>query len=1646
MLFHTSSRAIRSQLLEFWYLRIGEAKNPGPDEAQPGLLLGCFNPTGLLNKGDLLKYLPSGSQALWGVSESHLSPLGIRKFTKDLSFHDSKLQLLHGSPVPYRSRAVSAIGGKQLGVGFLTNVPAKPLHPSWTLEAWSQSRFHVCTFFIQHKWIHGGVFYGPAFKADTTEVKKKTDDMLKILTDRLVLGMKGMRFIMGDFNQKDGSLQQTEIWRKLGWQEVQTLGYHLKGRLISNTCKSKTVKDFIWISPEMVPYFQQVETQDDLFADHSVLFAKFSQWGPQEKIPLWRKPKPIDWGKVTLPLPELSLEEHAVSSIGQGVNNEEVIQQIAKEFEERTSRAQTNKTGHGLLNQQRGRSRTKEPFEVEEYTRPITKSRAGDRQPNHFGISLQYTRWFRQLRRLESFKRQQTNFEFLNLSQKIQQDRVWRKILSAPGFAQGFRQWWSNQSWHRANIPDSLPISTPSHNLACLICIGFEEKVQVLEETLNQELLSRAKQNRVANPNKVFDDLRKPSANLVQLLDDSISTTVTAIDHEKQTIEVHPAVDFDPHTPLCCTHSQCKVLEIEGNCITVDSTSDLTIGQDVKQEKFEASLGKLFAKLGEEWTKRWDKHLYVDDSKWDPIISFFRQSMTAIPSMKLEPITVEQWIRTIRGKKAKAATGPDGWARKDLLNMPADLVQQLLHMLHSIEKGQAWPTSVVTGIVHSLEKVTNATKTTQFRPITIFSLIYRTWSTIRSKQCLQHLIDHVPSRCYGNLPGRHAGQVWWGIQQSIEDSNYNGRHLTGAMIDIVKCFNALPRCPLLAVCQHLGIHDDIIRAWSSGLTQMIRRFSIRGGVGPPIKSTTGFAEGCGMSVVAMVASNVLTSQWLLHKVPKCDLWTYVDNIELTSPDAPTTLEALENFTKFTELLDLEVDADKTFVWATKGIDRGWFRKNDQTVKTWARDLGGHVQYSLQTTNSVVVSKITKFKPRWKDMCRSRATYAQKIRSLKTLAWPNALHGISSVHLSEDHLDNLRSGAMTGLNQQSKGASPKIQLSLIEKPLADPGFHAIWQTIVDFRHHTTFDASVAIMDKLTTETFSRIRPTTGPCSVLLTRLHQINWSWRNSTVRDHWDQAIDLWEVCIQELYLRLSMAWQQRILGDISHRKTYQKAFVNCNPQITMEGLPTDPQEASVLRKCLNGTFFTEDRRKHQLGEECTNCPLCNKKDSQKHRHWECDSLHTARSECPPEVLEKILNQPSYVTDHGWIPNPPSLSKFHSMLLQIPDKSNEFFKVETPSFVELFTDGSCIDSSDPITRLAGWGVAVGTPQNQHHEYAPVAAGLVPGLIQTISRAELTATLAALKFGLEQGKPFRIWSDSSYVINQIHKNYHKSADHPVTNKIPNHDLIDKIRVCQHAARSIFSGIHKVVSHQQQALLDPDELWICKGNEAADTIASNSYTEYPKLLETQNCLTRELSELRNIRFWVHKVLIRTGQLAMDKIRERKRQEDDDEIQPIIPPKQLESYQPWTFPTVLPEVFHKYNIPEWSTVAEWVRSLHDGTEQMYLSWYQLYADFHLKWPTYGPWYKSSSKRWFGGATRPTCGFAKGSRWMSDFLTRLGRQIGTPVPSRLQRPDSHVVCFWTYCLPVSISTDRFNDIERWLQTKRPRFRQPRDFEFDED
>lgn len=51
-------------------------------------------------------------------------------------------------------------------------------------------------------------------------------------------------------------------------------------------------------------------------------------------------------------------------------------------------------------------------------------------------------------------------------------------------------------------------------------------------------------------------------------------------------------------------------------------------------------------------------------------------------------------------------------------------------------------------------------------------------------------------------------------------------------------------------------------------------------VGPPITATTGFPEGCPLSVVSILATNILIDQWTRLNAPQVQIWSFVDNLQV----------------------------------------------------------------------------------------------------------------------------------------------------------------------------------------------------------------------------------------------------------------------------------------------------------------------------------------------------------------------------------------------------------------------------------------------------------------------------------------------------------------------------------------------------------------------------------------------------------------------------------------------------------------------------------------------------------------------------------------------------------------------------------------------
>ena len=979
-----TAKAIRAILLAVFIIRIGEAQNPGPADEHPGLTIGAINPTGLLRKSSCFSQLPSEPNVIWGICETHLTTLGIRKFKQELHCNQKNLSFYAGAPAPYRSSAITAVAGTHVGTGFVTSLPCRNLQKQCTDIEWNSARISLNTFLVNETWVHGAVIYGHAHRADTFDVRQATDNLLEIATHAILQNLKGPRFIMGDFNQLHGTMSQPELWERMRWKEAQILHAERTGEPIQATCKQTSTKDFLYMSPELAQFFRGVQVVNHVFSDHAALCAHFQMSGTPQSMFHWRIPKPLPWKDLNGSLPPQPEPVHTE------LNSDEACKSIALQMEQRLHDALVEQGKIGLLPCQRGRCQTFETKKLKAHSKPLKPSRQGDVQPVFQGQTLQHQRQFTQLRRLESLRRLYNKVTWTT-SQATHASREWRAILKAPGFGH-FPTWWSKVPEKFADAPASLTAELPTAVELSGLCLVVDREVRRMEKVLQAELVAKAKHNRVVNPHKIFQDFAKPKAAPVSVLQDSTTATVTEVDHEQVALILDKPNSFasgeilSPHGPFTPI-AMCE------DVIWPESVANFVPGQVLRQEHFVGQLEELFQRFAEEWKARWDKHKDVPTGLWSPLKEFYELAQPPGPSQTYQPITIQQWKKAVARKKLKAASGPDGWSRQDLLQLPDDLTQAILNLLTRVEKGQAcWPIQWLTGIVHSLEKQEGAATVSNYRPITVFSLIYRTWASIRAKEILQHLLPQMPCECFGNLPSRCTTNLWVALQSTLEHDHANGQHSCGAVLDIVKCFNFLPREPLLYVLQHMGVAPQILHAWKGALSQMERRFAIRGSVSHAVLSTTGFAEGCSLSVIAMLSANQLMEVWMKHKVPTVRLLSYVDNLELLAQDPSQLMSGTNQRKRILRLMDLSVDESKTYLWSPNGQFRKLFIQNGYNVRKAARDVGAHLQYTRQATNFTITSKIEGFKDRWKNPCSFTGTLPaetaghQSCRLAKYPAW------------------------------------------------------------------------------------------------------------------------------------------------------------------------------------------------------------------------------------------------------------------------------------------------------------------------------------------------------------------------------------------------------------------------------------------------------------------------------------------------------------------------------------------------------------------------------------------------------------------------------------------------------------------------------------
>ena len=169
-----------------------------------------------------------------------------------------------------------------------------------------------------------------------------------------------------------------------------------------------------------------------------------------------------------------------------------------------------------------------------------------------------------------------------------------------------------------------------------------------------------------------------------------------------------------------------------------------------------------------------------------------------------------------------------------------------------------------------------------------------------------------------------------------------------------------------------------------------------------------------------------------------------------------------------------------------------------SVKLDVRDLGGHLDSTLRARAGTLGFRMSAALPRVRAVAVLLLDFIGRLRILRTMHLPAALHGAEASLVSLSGLRRLRTAfCQAALSGGLRLANPGAVLSLLDGPDgSDPWFYVVWCRFRMLRRHMAYNSSVHELARV----YSLLRvvsagaPGHGPVHLLLSSALSLDFSW------------------------------------------------------------------------------------------------------------------------------------------------------------------------------------------------------------------------------------------------------------------------------------------------------------------------------------------------------------------------------------------------------------------------------------------------------------------------------------------------------------------------------------------------------------------------
>ena len=423
-----------------------------------------------------------------------------------------------------------------------------------------------------------------------------------------------------------------------------------------------------------------------------------------------------------------------------------------------------------------------------------------------------------------------------------------------------------------------------------------------------------------------------------------------------------------------------------------------------------------------------------------------------LPEVHLPRLT-GQMLSDVVLRKSISAGSLDGWGWRELKALPVSWFDQLACILTKVEDLGVWPDSLLDAYIAMIPKTGGDSTPLGQRPLCVLPVVYRIWAAARMGQLGDWFKSLVPDSVFSAGGGRGSVEAWYTSSLDIEEvlSGATDSHVHLFVADVVKSFDTVDRGILDRVLSSLGLPGWFRHAYFEYHAHVRLRFKLASGLGQSWTRDGGIPQGCPLSMMFIVALYLPWCRYLSAQVgvrPQL----YADNLKCLSGNPGLLMFAARFTTGYVRLVGQEPAPSKCVLLSTSREVRkdmkDWVLscEGDQwTVKFDVRDLGGHLDTTFRGWSSTLAARVRLVISRLVLVFVLPLDFHGRVRVVRFMFLPAALHGIEASLLASGSLRRLRSAVCRVVwSRRQPLANVGAVLSLLDGPAGcDPAFCVVW---------------------------------------------------------------------------------------------------------------------------------------------------------------------------------------------------------------------------------------------------------------------------------------------------------------------------------------------------------------------------------------------------------------------------------------------------------------------------------------------------------------------------------------------------------------------------------------------------------------------------